>query len=92
MSTHKTQVVSIAEAKALKGDYIAMEFLARRFFDGKGVQQSFQESFYWSSLATSYGVKYLQSMSQFAFKKLTIEEAARVNSKIQNWHDQLSPL
>ena len=62
MTTQQSECVSVAETKAISGDLVAMEFLARRFFEGRGVDQSFQSSYYWSTLALNKGATCLTSL------------------------------
>jgi TPR repeat protein len=66
----KSKSVIQAEALALKSNLDAMELLARRFFDGLGVEQCYLMSYVWSSIATDHGVKHLGSLSHFCFKKM----------------------
>ena len=44
MTTQQSEPVILAETSAKSGDPAAMEFLARRFFEGRGTAQSFQKS------------------------------------------------
>ena len=74
MTTQQSEYVSLAEVKAINGDLVAMEFLARRFFEGRGTARSFQKSYYWSTLALNKGVTYLTSLNKFALKRLTEKE------------------
>jgi len=87
MTSKKTKSITVAETSALAGDVMAMEFLARRFFEGRGVQQDFQQSFYWSSIALEGGVEYLYSLNKFALKKLNQDEKDNVEAQLQGWFD-----
>ena len=69
-----SKLVILAETNANGGDIAAIEFLARRFFDGNGVEQSFQKSYFWSTIALKRDVTYVSSLNQFALKKLSEEE------------------
>ena len=82
MTAKQSECVTIAEVKAISGDLVAMEFLARRFFDGRGVVQSFQKSYYWSTIALSNGVTYLTTLNQFASKKLTKEQRVDIEADL----------
>tara|TARA_B100000809_G_C14926437_1_gene455337 strand:- start:21 stop:281 length:261 start_codon:yes stop_codon:yes gene_type:complete len=82
MTAKQSECVTIAEVKAISGDLVAMEFLARRFFEGRGVVQSFQKSYYWSTIALSEGVTYLTTLNQFASKKLTKEERVGIEADL----------
>lgn len=84
MNAKQSECVTIAEVKAISGDLVAMEFLARRFFEGRGVVQSFQKSYYWSTLALNKGVTYLTSLNRFALKKLTEEERASIEEDLKS--------
>lgn len=84
MTAKQSECVTIAEVKAISGDLVAMEFLARRFFEGRGVVQSFQKSYYWSTLALNKGVTYLTSLNRFALKKLTEEERASIEEDLKS--------
>jgi TPR repeat protein len=88
MKRQKSKCVSLAEKKATGGDPIAMEFLARRFFDGKGVDQSFQQSYYWSTIALKKGVAYLTSLNQFAVQQLSEEEKICAEEDLRVWSAQ----
>jgi TPR repeat protein len=88
MKSQKSKYVSLAETNAKGGDPVAMEFLARRFFEGKGVDQSFQQSYYWSTIALTKGVAYLTSLNQFAMKKLSEEEKTCVEEDLRVWSAQ----
>jgi TPR repeat protein len=83
MTTQQSECVSAAETKAISGDLVAMEFLARRFFEGRGVDQSFQSSYYWSTLALDKGATCLTSLNQFALKKLSEEERTSIESDLK---------
>jgi TPR repeat protein len=82
METSKSAIVKQAEVSANEGDPLAMEFLARRFFEGRGVVQSFQKSYYWSTIALSNGVTYLTTLNQFASKKLTKEQRVGIEADL----------
>ena len=82
MTAKQSECVTIAEVKAISGDLVAMEFLARRFFEGRGVIQSFQKSYYWSTIALSEGVTYLTTLNRFASKKLTKEERMGIEADL----------
>jgi len=84
MTTQQSDHVSLAEIKAISGDLVAMEFLARRFFEGRGAVQSFQKSYYWSTLALNKGVTYLTSLNTFALKQLTEEERASIEEDLKS--------
>jgi len=84
MTTQQSEHVRLAEVKAIRGDLVAMEFLARRFFEGRGAVQSFQKSYYWSTLALNKGVTYLTSLNRFALKKLTEEERASIEEDLKS--------
>ena len=84
MTTQQSKHVSLAEVKAISGDLVAMEFLARRFFEGRGVVQSFQKSYYWSTIALNKGVTYLTSLNTFALKQLTEEERASIEEDLKS--------
>jgi len=84
MTTQQSEHVRLAEVKAISGDLVAMEFLARRFFEGRGAVQSFQKSYYWSTLALNKGVTYLTSLNRFALKKLTEEERASIEEDLKS--------
>jgi len=84
MTTQQSEHVSLAEIKAISGDLVAMEFLARRFFEGRGAVQSFQKSYYWSTLALNKGVTYLTSLNTFALKQLTEEERASIEEDLKS--------
>ena len=82
MTAKQSECVTIAEVKAISGDLVAMEFLARRFFEGRGVVQSFQKSYYWSTIALSKGVTYLTTLNRFASKKITKEEKVGIEADL----------
>ena len=84
MTTQQSEHVSLAEIKAISGDLVAMEFLARRFFEGRGAVQSFQKSYYWSTLALNKGVTYLTSLNTFALKQLTEEERTSIEEDLKS--------
>jgi len=84
MTTQQSEHVNLAETKAISGDLVAMEFLARRFFEGRGAVQSFQKSYYWSTLALNMGVTYLTSLNRFALKKLTEEERTSIEKDLKS--------
>ena len=84
MTTQQSEHVSLAEIKAISGDIVAMEFLARRFFEGRGAVQSFQKSYYWSTLALNKGVTYLTSLNTFALKQLTEEERTSIEEDLKS--------
>jgi TPR repeat protein len=84
MTTQQSDHVSLAEIKAISGDIVAMEFLARRFFEGRGAVQSFQKSYYWSTLALNKGVTYLTSLNTFALKQLTEEERTSIEEDLKS--------
>jgi TPR repeat protein len=88
MTTKKSQYVTLTETKAQLGDPAAMELLSRRYFSGKGVGQSFQKSYYWSTLALKKGVHYLTTMNQFALIKLNEEEKMSVEANLKHWSDR----
>ena len=88
MKSQQSKCVSLAETNAKGGDPAAMEFLARRFFEGKGVDQSFQQSYYWSSIALKKCICYLTSLNQFAMKKLSAEEKILVEKDLRVWSAQ----
>jgi TPR repeat protein len=88
MRSQQSKYVSLAETNANGGDPVAMEFLARRFFDGKGVGQSFQQSYYWSTIALKNGVAYLTSLNQFAVQQLSEEEKICVEQDLRVWSAQ----
>jgi TPR repeat protein len=88
MRSQQSKCVSLAETNANGGDPVAMEFLARRFFDGKGVDQSFQQSYYWSTIALKNGVAYLTSLNQFAVRQLSEEEKICVEEDLCAWSAQ----
>jgi hypothetical protein len=56
-------------------------------FSGKGVGQSFQKSYYWSTIALKKGVTYLTHMNQFALMKLNEEEKMSVEADLKHWSD-----
>ena len=88
MTAKKSVYVTQTEANAQRGDAAAMELLSRRFFSGKGVEKSFQASYYWSTIALKKGVSYLTHMNQFALMKLSEEEKASVAADLKHWFDQ----
>ena len=51
MATSQSKYITFAENSAQLGDQVAMELFARRFFEGRGTDQSFQKSYYWSIIA-----------------------------------------
>lgn len=71
MHKRKSKTVTQAEIQARNGNLDAMELLARRYFDGRGVEQSHMWSFIWSSIATERGAKNLDSLSNFSFKRMS---------------------
>ena len=87
MATQQSEPVILAETSAKSGDPAAMEFLARRFFEGRGTAQSFQKSYYWSTIALSEGITHLTSLNKFALKKLSEEEKVSTEEKLQDWFD-----
>ena len=87
MTTQQSRCVNVAEAKAISGDLVSMEFLARRFFEGRGAVQNFQKSYYWSTIALKKGATCLTSLHQFALKKLTEEERVYIEEKLTGWID-----
>jgi hypothetical protein len=82
VSKTKSKSVMQAELHALEGNFEAMELLARRFFDGRGVEQCYLMSYVWSSIATGYGVKHLGSLSHFCFKKMSHAQQSSVHQHI----------
>ena len=80
-----SKLVILAETNANGGDIAAIEFLARRFFDGNGVAQSFQKSYFWSTIALNRDVSYVSSLNQFALKKLSEEEKKGADKDLQDW-------
>ena len=89
MKTPKSEPVKRAELNAKVGDPLAMEFLARRFFEGRGVIQSYQKSYYWSTIALNEGINYLDSLNQFALKKLSEEERVMTEENLRVWFDDM---
>ena len=87
MKNQKSEPVKRAELSAKGGDPLAMEFLARRFFEGRGAIQSYQKSYYWSTIALNEGIDYLNSLNQFALKKLSEEEKVSTEQHLQVWFD-----
>jgi ABC-type oligopeptide transport system ATPase subunit len=87
MKTQKSEPVKRAELSAKGGDPLAMEFLARRFFEGRGAIQSYQKSYYWSTIALNEGIDYLNSLNQFALKKLSEEERVSTEKHLQVWFE-----
>ncbi|MDB4001937.1 hypothetical protein N9449_04450 [Oceanospirillaceae bacterium] len=85
METSKSAIVKQAEVSANEGDPLAMEFLARRFFEGRGVAQSFQRSYYWSTIGLDEGISYLNSLNQFAWKKLSTQERENTKQNLKDW-------
>ena len=55
MAFQKSKYVTLIETKAQLGDPAAMELLSRLYFSGRGVGQSFQKSYYWSTIALKKG-------------------------------------
>ena len=53
-------------------------------FSGRGADQSFQKSYYWSIIALAKGVNYLTHMNQFALIKLS-EEKMWVAADLNHW-------
>ena len=90
MTTKSSKLVRLAETKANAGDIVAIELLARRFFDGKGVTQSFQKSYFWSTIALKRDVTYVASLNQFALKKLSEEEKRCAEKDLLDWFN-MSP-
>ena len=90
MKTFKSATVKQAEVSANKGDPLAMEFLARRFFEGRGVTQSFESSYYWSTIGLNKGISYLNSLNQFSLKKLSIQERENTEENLKDWFDGAS--
>jgi len=78
----KSKSVMQAELHAHEGNPEAMELLARRFFDGRGVEQCYLMSYVWSSIATGHGVKHLGSLSHFCFKKMSTDQQSSVHQHI----------
>ena len=89
MKTPKSEPVKRAELNAKGGDPLAMEFLARRFFEGRGAIQSYQKSYYWSTIALNEGINYLDSLNQFALKKLSEEERVTTEESLRVWFDDM---
>ena len=89
MKTPKSEPVKRAELNAKGGDPLAMEFLARRFFEGRGAIQSYQKSYYWSTIALNEGINYLDSLNQFALKKLSEEERVTTEENLRVWFDDM---
>lgn len=85
METSKSATVKRAEVRANKGDPLAMEFLARRFFEGRGVTQSFESSYYWSTIGLNEGISYLNSLNQFSLKKLSTQERENTEENLKDW-------
>ncbi|HCH33729.1 MAG TPA: hypothetical protein DE045_12365 [Oceanospirillaceae bacterium] len=88
----KSKAVAQAQALALQGDLAAMELLARRFFDGRGVEQCHLMSYIWASIATARGVKHLGSLSAFSFKKMDPEQVNNMPQQMAQTHSQLPPM
>jgi TPR repeat protein len=88
MKTLKSEPVKRAELSAKGGDPLAMEFLARRFFEGRGAIQSYQKSYYWSTIALNEGIKYLNGLNQFALKKLSDKERVHTQENLRVWFDE----
>jgi|TARA_B110000908_G_C10012808_1_gene339330 TPR repeat protein len=87
MAAKKSRYVALIEANAQCGDPASMELLSRRYFSGKGVDQSFEKSYYWSTIALNMGVTYLSGMNQFALTKLNKEEKTSVEADLERWPD-----
>jgi hypothetical protein len=51
------------------------------------VGQSFQKSYYWSTIALKKGVTYITHMNQFALMKLNEEEKMSVEADLKHWSD-----
>ena len=90
MPAKQSECVTIAEVKAISGDLAAMEFLARRFFEGRGVTQSFESSYYWSTIGLNKGISYLNSLNQFSLKKLSTQERENTEENLKDWFDGAS--
>lgn len=88
MASRQSELVLQAKVNAKKGDVLAMEFLARRYFEGRGTYQCFQQSCYWSSIALHQGMGCLKSLNVFAWKKLSPEEKLRVDKKLKKWFNK----
>ena len=85
MATSQSKYITFAENNAQLGDPVAMELLARRFFEGRGTDQSFQKSYYWSTIALEKGLTYLTHMNQFALNKLSNDERELVGEELKGW-------
>lgn len=90
MSKMKSKTVMQAESHALEGSRESMELLARRFFDGRGVEQCYLMSYVWSSIATEHGVKHLGSLSFFCFKKMSPAQQSSVHQHIDTIKGRLA--
>ena len=90
METSKSAIVKQAEVSANEGNPLAMEFLARRFFEGRGVTQSFESSYYWSTIGLNKGISYLNSLNQFSLKKLSTQERENTEENLKDWFDGAS--
>jgi TPR repeat protein len=85
MTGKPSKLIELAETNAKAGDIAAIELLARRFFDGKGVAQSFQKSYFWSTIALKKDVTYVAGLNQYALKKLSEEEKRCAEKDLRDW-------
>lgn len=86
----KSNSVIEAEVQAQRGSLNAMEFLARRYFDGRGVEQCHMQAFVWSSIATEHGVKHLGSLCDFSFRKMSQAQRDQVQHNITLTNQQMA--
>ena len=91
MTAKKSPPVQQAEINAYQGSITAMEFLSRRLFEGRGVAQCHLWSFVWSSIAMERGVKHLESLNQFSFKKMSLQDQNQAHGIVKETLSTIAP-